>query len=308
MTGMVPEVSVLLSAFNGSAYLSEQLDSLVCQTYRQLTIHVRDDGSTDGTGPILERYAAKYPNIHLHSGERLGISASFFCLLQGSGEDSEYFAFCDQDDVWYADKIERAVSKLSAVQPGVPALYTSELEFVNEELAHLGYSRLPRRELLFQNALVENCATGCTVVLNRAARDMIVNRLPGNHVMHDWWCYLVVAAFGVVIYDGSATLKYRLHGGNDTGAAVSFSDNMARRARRFWANRCDAFRIHAQAQEFASIYADRLSHDRRQRLARFLASKRSLTARIRYALNPGVYRQSRLDNVLLRALIVLGWY
>lgn len=305
---MVPEVSVVLSSFNGARYLPEQLDSLVGQSYPNLVVQVRDDGSSDETGRVLERYAAKYPNIRVSFGQRLGIAGSFFHLLKHSGETSAYFAFCDQDDVWYLDKIERAVSRLSALDPGTPALYCSRLEYVNQELAHLKYSRIPERGLSFKNALVENIATGCSVVLNRAARDMIVKRLPLKCIMHDWWCYLVVSAFGDVIYDESAGVKYRLHGANDTGAAVSLREDFMRRMQRFLRGRDSAFRIHAQAEGFAAIYREALADEKLEALERFLGSKRSVLARTLFALNPSVYRQSRLDDVLLRILIVANWY
>jgi glycosyltransferase involved in cell wall biosynthesis len=305
---MVAEVSVILSSFNGARYLREQLDSLLGQSYPNLLIQVRDDGSSDGTRAILQDYAAQHANIRVDFGERLGIASSFFQLLEHAADGSEYFAFCDQDDVWYPDKIERAVSRLSALKPGIPALYCSRLEYVDADLNHLRFSRIPGRGLSFGSALVENSATGCTVVMNRAARDLIVRAPPGHCIMHDWWCYLVVAAFGVVIYDESPGLKYRLHAGNDTGAAVSFVDDFARRARRFWTNRHDSFRIHAQARAFAQLYADRLATDKRRLLDRFLASKRSGVDRIRFALSPGLHRQTRLDDAILRVLIVLGWY
>jgi len=308
MAQMVPEVSLVLSSFNGARYLSEQLDSLLAQKYPNLLINVRDDGSSDDTRSILKSYEAKHPNIHVSFGEWLGIANSFFHLLQNNGDASQYFAFCDQDDVWCPDKIERAVEKLSEMGPGVPALYCSRLEYVSQDLSHLKYSRSPGRELAFQGALVENSATGCSIMLNRVARDMIVDSLPRQCIMHDWWCYLVISAFGEVIYDDYPTVKYRLHTSNDTGAAVSFGEEIIRRVGRFLRNRHDAFRIHVQAQEFASIFGERLPEDKQVVLARFLVSKTSFIERIRFALDPGVYRQTRLDDLILRALIVLGWY
>lgn len=305
---MLAEVRVILSSFNGARYLPEQLDSLLAQTYSNIQIQVRDDGSSDKTRDILETYAEQHTNITVTFEERRGIVNSFFDLLSSANETGQYFAFCDQDDVWYPDKIERAVSRLSAVEPGKPALYCSRLEYVDQALQHLKYSRLPARRLSFASALVENMATGCTVVVNQAARELIVRSLPGRCIMHDWWCYLVVAAFGVVIYDESPSMKYRLHAGNDTGAAVSLSEDFARRVRRFLSNRHEAFRVHAQAQEFATLYSDRLAAEKQQLLEKFLASKRSPIARIRYALKPGVYRQARLDDMIFRVLIVLGWY
>lgn len=305
---MVHRVSILVSTFNGASFLSEQLDSLIGQSYKETEIYVRDDGSSDKSRQILARYASQYSGFRVEFGNNLGISESYFRLLSEADQKSDYFAFCDQDDVWHADKVERAVTRLSGNVADTPAIYCSRLEYVGQDLSPLGNSRLPRRGLSFQNALVENAAIGCTVVMNRAARDMIVKSLPTQSVWHDWWCYLVVSAFGVVIYDEHPTIEYRLHGENTVGAAVSLWDQVTRRASRFALKGRDAFSIHAQAVEFLTIFAGRLSAQKLRILNRLVESKQSFLKRMGYALNPEVYRQSRLDGLLLRALVLLGWY
>jgi glycosyltransferase involved in cell wall biosynthesis len=305
---MAPEVSILLSTFNGSAYLADQLDSLIAQDYPNLTIHVRDDGSTDGTRRILRAYADAYPNVRLSFGDRVGVTQSFFSLLGNAGSASEYFAFCDQDDVWFPNKIARAVSRLAGVDLNTPALYCSRLEYVDAQLNHIKYSRIPSRRLSFSSALAENNASGCTIVMNRAARNLIARYQPRNCIMHDWWCYLVVAGVGSIIYDESPGLKYRLHGANVTGAAASWWNDVSRRIGRFMSSRSEAFGIHAQAQELIALYGDQLSEEDLRLLNDFLTSKQSPATRLRYALQPGIFRQSRVDDLMLRALIVAGWY
>jgi len=306
---MAAKVCILLSSYNGADYLAEQLDSLVGQTCTDIDIAVRDDGSTDGSLQILGKYADKYPYIHVESGQNIGVSESFMGLLSQANGESRYFAFCDQDDVWYPDKVERAIDKLSGVPPGEPAIYFSRLEYVDRNLEHSGYSRLPHRRFSFRNALVENSASGCTVVLNRTARDMIVARMPSpNSVLHDWWCFLVVSAFGTVIYDDRPGIKYRLHGKNETGAALSFVEDFMRRVRRLTRRKSDAFGVHVQAVEFARVFGQRLSEDRKEILARFIQSRQSVITRSRYAFRPDVYRQSKLDDFFLRVLLMLGWY
>ena len=305
---MDPQVCILLSSFNGAEYLAEQLDSLVNQTYSNIAISVRDDGSVDNTRKILEEYTKRYPRIKVEYGRNIGISRSFLMLLSQADRRCQYFAFCDQDDVWYLDKIQRAVSRLASIGPDKAALYCSRLEYVGRDLAHLKYSRLLRRDLSFQNALVENVATGCTVLMNRRARDLVVSRLPDQCVMHDWWCYLVVSAFGEVVYDDRPAIKYRLHGENDTGAALSFIGDIGRRVGRFARRGFSAFCIHSQAIEFKRIHGRQLPADKRAILDRFIDSKRSTVRRFRFAFNPGLYRQSTLDNVFFRMLLVLGWY
>ncbi len=305
---MEPQVCILLSSFNGAEYLAEQLDSLVNQTYPNIAISVRDDGSVDNTREILEEYTKKYPRIRVEYGQNIGISRSFLMLLSQADRHCQYFAFCDQDDVWCLDKIQRAVPRLASITPDRAALYCSRLEYVGRDLTHLKNSRLLRRELLFQNALVENVATGCTVVMNRSARDQVVSRLPEQCIMHDWWCYLVVSAFGEVVYDDRPTIKYRLHDENDTGAALSFMGDMGRRVSRFARRGCSAFRIHSQAIEFKRIHGCHLRADKRATLDRFIDSRRSIVRRLRFAFDPGLYRQSTMDNVFFRMLLVLGWY
>src|SRR3954471_12353867 len=104
-----PLVAILLSSYNGERFLGEQLDSLLGQTHRNLRILVRDDGSTDGTAALLRRYAERHPSIEVTFGANLRHIASFFWLLDHAPAEAAYIAFCDQDDVWEADKIARGV-------------------------------------------------------------------------------------------------------------------------------------------------------------------------------------------------------
>jgi len=305
---MRQRVCILLSTFNGADFVSEQLDSLIGQSHRDLRIHVRDDGSSDESGQILARYARRNANFSVEFGSNLGASESYFRLLLAADSASDYFAFCDQDDVWHTDKIERAVTRLAGTSPDTPVIYCSRLQYVGQNLSPLSSSRLPHRGLSFQNALVENVAVGCTLVMNRAARELIIERLPSQCVMYDWWCYLVVSAFGIVVYDDVPTINYRLHMGNTIGAAVSVWGQFGRRARRFALKRRGAFSIHGQAAEFLNIFAERLPAREFEILSRFVESKRSIWRRIGYAVNPEVYRQSRLDGLLLRVLLLLDWY
>jgi glycosyltransferase involved in cell wall biosynthesis len=297
----------MLSTHNGERYLPSQLDSLLAQRGADVLIDVRDDGSKDASPDIIDQYACEHSRIRHRRGVRLGAAASFFDLLKHADRDSACFAFCDQDDVWYPDKIARAVDKLASIGD-VPALYCSRLEYVDADLNRVGFSRLPRRPLSFMNALAENVAIGCTMVLNNRARALVLESLPAACVMHDWWCYLTIAAFGVVVYDDQPMVKYRLHGSNEVGAPISPADNLSRRMRRFLARGHAGFNIHAQAQAFKTACGPRLGRPNAQVLDRFLASRLSLRSRVAYALSKDIYRQSKVDDLLLRALIVWNWY
>jgi glycosyltransferase involved in cell wall biosynthesis len=298
-------VNVLLATYNGSKFLREQLDSIGSQTLPVARITVRDDGSTDSTLSVLEEWAAGRPNVRLLRGPRLGFAKNFFALLTSPDQESDFFAFSDQDDVWLPDKIERAVRALGEGDADEPSLYCSRLELVDENLKHLSFSRVPRR-IDFANALVENVATGCTMVLNRAARDLISERLPEKAVFHDWWCYLAIAALGKVIFDETPRIKYRQHANNQVGATASRVKFFKRRLERFFRHAGGVQPRSDQAQEFNRCCGALLVGRDKEILDRFLSVRGNIRERITYSAAMDVWRQSWFDTTLLRVMIVMG--
>jgi len=298
-------VNVLLATYNGSKFLREQLDSIDSQTLPASKITVRDDGSADGTLSLLEAWAAGRSGICLLRGPRLGVANNFFALLGNQDEDSEYFAFCDQDDVWLPEKIERAVLGLREYAVDEPLMYFSRVELVDENLKHLSFSRVPKR-IGFTNALVENVAIGCTVVLNRTARNLICERLPQRALLHDWWCYLAIGALGKVIFDETPGIKYRQHGNNQIGGTTSRLESFKRRMERFFRPRGGSQRRSDQAEEFKRCFGGLLSAGHKGVLDRFLFVRGSIRERISYSAAMDVCRQSWLDGALLRVMILMG--
>lgn len=216
-------VVVLLSTYNGSLFLREQLDSLFSQTHMPSAVIVRDDGSVDNTLDILNKY-----NVRLLSGnENKGPKNSFSLLLKEAvlDEHANYFMFCDQDDVWYSDKIEKTLSKMLCMERkfgDVPILVHTDLEVVDEHANTLAESMwkfeyiLPKKNSL-NRLLMQNTITGCTVMMNRNLLGKCVD-IPGGAVMHDWWVGLVASYFGEIGYLSETTIKYRQHSGNSIGA------------------------------------------------------------------------------------------
>lgn len=302
------KVTVLLSTYNGSKFLHEQLDSLYQQTYPNVRILVRDDGSVDATRDLLEEAHVEGRITLLQGHNNLGVAPSFFELLKNAtASKTEYVAFCDQDDVWHPEKVARAALRLAAVPSDHPAMYCSRVEIVDERLAHIGYTMLPRR-IGFGNALVECVTTGCTIFLNRAAVRLLGQNLPSSGVMHDWWCYLVMSCFGEVIYDSAATLKYRQHGNNAIGLAGNKYIQFFRRCQRFFGGCGGHLRMSTQASCFLGIFKDRVPVSNRQVLDNFIAAKSSWYRRLRLALSSDIWRQKWTDNLLLRLLILINRY
>ncbi len=296
-------VTVLMSTYNGGAFLQQQLNSLYAQTYPNVKILVRDDGSSDSTRDLLTAECLTGAIEQLEDHHNLGATGSFFTLLRYAAHTkTAYVAFCDQDDVWQADKIERAVSMLSAMSDR-PALYCSRLEIVDEQLHTLNLSVIPRK-IGFGNALVENIAVGCTMVLNRKALDLLCQQeLPNTVYVHDWWCYLVISCFGEVIFDDQALIKYRQHGGNAIGAATNYVGVLKRKFARLVNNR---LWISEQSVIFLQLFADRLPFAQRELVELLVKAKSSVWCRIRLALSTAVWRQKGMDNFILRLVILMN--
>ncbi len=220
------QIGILLSAYNGEQYLKEQLDSFLAQSYSHWVVLWRDDGSSDSTVRMLEEFGSLVGPGRCrragNSGEHLGVMESFLSLLR---EAVEYplLAFSDQDDVWLPGKLANAVEFFLSRQSKGPALYCGRQIIVDKELRRLGYSFPVSSRMEFPSALVQNIATGCTTVINRAAADVISRIRPPRGSVHDWWAYIVVSALGGEVYfDNTPGILYRQHGRNAIGASQSF--------------------------------------------------------------------------------------
>jgi glycosyltransferase involved in cell wall biosynthesis len=298
------QVEVLLATYNGSQYVVPLMNSLLNQDYKNIKIIVRDDGSNDNTLEVLNRYTS-YENVSIIEGEHEGVPESFFSLLQLSSSDSHYFAFSDQDDVWQRDKISRAIGFLGRLPQELPSMYCSRVLIVDEMLNPIDYSPIPKRAPSFENAIVENIATGCTIVINKAARDLLLNNSPKNALMHDWWTYLVVSAFGEVFYDPEPRILYRQHSSNVVGCKIGFINRWSSRVERFL-KYSSLRRPTRQAMEFDEIYGASLPKDKKLVLDRFIDGRNTHMGRVLYALNGEIYRQSIIDSIILRVLILLN--
>ncbi|MDA3831984.1 MAG: glycosyltransferase family 2 protein [Spirochaetales bacterium] len=300
----IGSVVVLLSSFNGEKFISEQLDSVLTQDVADLKIIIRDDGSSDSTRRILNKYASKYENVSVVFGKNIGVVSSFFELLDLVPENVGYVAFCDQDDVWDKDKLKRSIAALRQLK--IPGMYCSSVRVVDENLNYCGTSDSIYREPSLENALIENIATGCTITLNNSALNLIVKpRLNFKKItMHDAWVYLVISTFGVVIYDKNPTISYRQHGSNVVGHSSGLSKIISRMRRHL--GPAD-HRLSLQAEEFLKAYREEIDCKSMKLIQECLdCCSGNYFKRLRFSLSSPLKRQSRLDNFIFRILILLG--
>ena len=218
-----------MATCNGEQYLTEQLNSFSSQDFKDWSLWVSDDGSTDATKKILENFADEHREheVEIIDGPRKGFARNFLNVASLCRSQSEYFAFSDQDDIWKNNKLEKAVNWLEDIPREIPALFCSRTEIVDSNAKPLKprkFSTLMDIEPSFENALVQCIAGGNTMVFNRKAKQLI-QKFGGSVAVpsHDWWMYLLVTGTGgVVHYDVEPLVKYRQHQKNAVGSNRSF--------------------------------------------------------------------------------------
>ena len=249
-------VLVALATYNGEMYLREQLDSLLRQKGVQVKILVRDDGSKDGTTKILEEYKAR-GLLDWYTGEHLNVQKGYLDLLRNAPE-TDYYAFCDQDDVWDEDKLLLAVTELDEMPADKPAMYYCGQRLVDENLQLLSVHRIAADRSPHTNFLISNVA-GCTAVFNRCLVDAVNSASPGFILMHDSWLFKVCLALGGNYFaDSAAHINYRQHGGNVAGLNSGIKGKV-RQVKRY----LEVFEIQRQCQSLLDCYGDRMTPEYR---------------------------------------------
>jgi glycosyltransferase involved in cell wall biosynthesis len=214
-------LAVLLATFDGARFLDEQLQSVAAQDWPAIDVFASDDSSHDETMDKLAAWQAHWTKgrFVVSSAPRRGFAGNFRWLLINSDVKADYVAFCDQDDVWMADKTSAAVAAL-APYADRPALYCARTLITDVYDREVTMSPRFRHTPEFANALVQSISGGNTMVMNRAAYELVrEGARRTDFVSHDWFSYLLVSgAGGKVIYSETPHVRYRQHGKNLVGA------------------------------------------------------------------------------------------
>lgn len=297
------KVKVLLSAYNGEKYIKEQIDSILNQTYRNIELYVRDDGSKDGTLKILEEYE-KDERVHVEKGKNCGFIDSFFWLVENSGE-ADYYAFADQDDVWFPRKIEMAMEKLSGKNEEVPRLYFSNYDFYDGSLNFVSHRKSQKLPPSFHNALVDCMPLGFNSVFNKRACELMRKKPPKHSCGHDWWTYMVCAGLGEVVYDSRATVKYRRHEKNVSAGGMSFLKFQIWRFKKFFLN--DYFsNVRKQLKEYEQFYGKELSIKDQKFLRLFTVDGYHIGNVFKKVFYPKRLRVRIVDEIIIRTIFLIG--
>ena len=212
------EVAVMMSTYNGELYVKEQIMSILGQVGVNITLFIRDDGSSDKTIDIIKDFEKQNDNIHFIKGKNIGLGNSFMHILYETPENYDYYAFSDQDDIWEKNKIELTLKEFENVNK--PLLVHSDLSVIDEnnnvvcksmiKSQHINVNRIALNQLIVQNVV-----TGCTMAFNRQLADIIVE--PELLSVHDWWIAATASIFGEIKFINKPTIKYRKHNNNACG-------------------------------------------------------------------------------------------
>jgi len=267
-------IDILLATYNGDSYLDEQINSLLNQEFSDWRLLARDDCSNDGTAELLESYADRYSErvtVLPNHGSNLGPRGNFFELMQNA--DADYIMLCDQDDVWMPGKIARTLEKMRQMESEYgrdkPLLVHTDFKVVDENLNVLAdsgwrYQKTdPYRGASINRLLVQNVATGCTVMINRALRDLALPA-PPEAIMHDWWLALVAGTFGRIGYVSGPLLLYRQHSVNIVGAKSWGAVRFLKQVVSLEDVRSALLKTQRQASAFLERYKTTLTSQNRQ--------------------------------------------
>jgi glycosyltransferase involved in cell wall biosynthesis len=261
------KIVILLSTYNGEKYLKQQLDSLQNQTYKEFEIIARDDGSSDDTMEMLKSYGIKL----LETEHNLGAKGSFAMLSNYvlKSTDAKYIMFCDQDDAWNLDKVEKTIEKMQEQErlyPNKP----SDLIVVDENLKVLSpslwvYQNIDPKKDELNRLLLHNTVTGCTMMINRKLAQFSLP-ISQDTIMHNWWIAMAASAFGHIAYIDEPLMLYRQHGKNDTGAKKYGWKYFLKR----YTQKNSFDKYYAQVEAFLRVHGDKLTQKDKEMLTGFI--------------------------------------
>lgn len=228
-----PTIAILLAAHNGMAWIEEQLDSIQAQINVSVSVYISVDPSTDGTEAWCAAYADAHSNTLLlpAAGEFGGAARNFFRLLRDVDVSAyDYVAFSDQDDVWYSDKLSRAVNVLR--QGGHDGYSSNVTAFWEDGRRMLIDKAQPQVKWDY---LFEAAGPGCTYVLTPQLATRLQAYIRAEWVrvqgvaLHDWFCYAFARSQGFEWFiDPVSGLDYRQHASNQVGVNTGLSSAISR--------------------------------------------------------------------------------
>lgn len=297
-----PLVCVLMSTYNGGMYLHEQLESISRQENVIVQLVVRDDGSSDNTIDVLNSWKQKINMTVVSDSRNIGSTNSFFKLMQ-IAPIADYYAFSDQDDIWKPKKLINACRQLDDVKNNIK-MYCSNLDLYYDGKIR-GKMRPDEIRYDCYKAILENIATGCTMVFSRDLLLLINSRRYCDIIPHDHWIYLVTMFTGIVIYDTQSYIYYRQHDNQQLGYDTTWHKRLG-----YWGKHAHSFFMEKTRSKTArcllAYFGDAISESKINILMLFLNYKKSLISRVVMLFDRRFSMSYVPNDIIYRIRIILG--
>lgn len=309
------KVLIMLSTYNGEKYLREQLDSLYAQEGVDIHILVRDDGSKDNTLGILKKHKEQNGKMTILPAANAGAAKSFHLLAHYAFTEMpefDYYAFCDQDDVWLGNKLISACDYLNK-STSQYKLYYGPATLVDGNLTplHTPFAKIVNN---LEANIFASRSLGCTQVFNKAMlekfvflHEYVINARDGVFVpLHDGWMSLIAYALGAdVIVNEESHILYRQHEHNVVGANENILNRTTRRFKRFFSGTCPKS---TKCRLVLDVMGIEIPESNRKILAMCANYKKNIASRFKLATYSRLYQYSGLDNLGLSATILTGTF
>ncbi len=292
---------VLMATYNGEKYVREQIDSILNQTYKNLELYIRDDGSSDGTLKILDSYADD-SRVHIIKGSRLGYPDCFWSLFKDDIE-ADYYFFADQDDYWLPQKVEKAVEKLRKFK-NKNVCYYSRYVICDSGLNKVSISPDIRNRQRLVNVLFEVPGLEFTMALTKKARENLLSNLPIKCGGRGTWMAMYFAGCGRIVTDSEPLALYRRHESTVTSSNMSFCGMFIWRFKQFiLGNSLKSYKM--ILKEIKSVFYNELSDYDKSLVDLFTCDSyfKSIIPKLFF---PRRLRRNVTDEISLRILFLLN--
>ena len=216
------KISILMCINGYNPFLDEQLKSICDQSYKKFDLIISDDGKKKLGKDYLKDYQDKI-KIRYIEGPQKGFAQNFLSLIYDEKIKSDFYAFCDQDDIWFPDKLKLSLKKsLDMDYLNMPTLFCTSSILIDENKKKIGRSLVFNRKPSFANSILQNIASGNTMFFNNKLKDVFLKQINidilSKIYSHDWLLYQIATLFdGKVVYDDYPSVFYRQHRNNLIG-------------------------------------------------------------------------------------------
>ena len=296
-------VTVIMSSYNGSSFIERQIKSIYNQKDVSINCFIRDDGSSDNTLQILTELQKEYANLSFIVGDNVGWEKSFLIALSLAPQ-ADYYAFADQDDIWFDNKIINGLNQLAQYPDNEVVMFHCNKISVNGDLTPLSHQiKRLSRPINRQNAVVQEYAQGCSIIFNNAAKNLLTRRLPIEKIAHDFWVGFVCFMFGHVIYDCNPYF-YHINYGNNASGEGHLLKSWQKRWRMFWGTK-NVYYL-PSLDLLSDAYVDLLTDEDKIFLQQTLDYKINIRSKLNLLFSLKFRRASLLGTLSLKCAIVFN--